>query len=251
MATAKDLIGTWRGDAMFAPDSQNYEVLVFHMDGTGFIDFYESGKGRAHYFRWSVQPPDGLQLTGYLPLPAGEPEQHTPRPVADALVSFQIEISEGDTGGRVRSVTLEKPPVDGASNRFRFGGDGPAYVTFQCSSFPRQPDDYLFQGEAVALFLADQLRERAVEVSDVSEVYFGACHYFCAAVAGHQLGVGANWDKELNAWWLRIDPPVQGAGDEVENLCQMLRPILEAVDELHHLEWHSTDPWQKYQRNRL
>jgi hypothetical protein len=43
MTTAKDFIGTWRGHAMFVPDSQNYEVLVIRLDGTGFLDFDESG----------------------------------------------------------------------------------------------------------------------------------------------------------------------------------------------------------------
>jgi hypothetical protein len=249
MATAKDFVGTWRGDAMFVPDSQNYEVLVFHMDGTGFLDFYEFGKGRAHCFRWSVIP-DGLELSGYLPPSAGEPEEHAPRPVADAIVPFRIAIEQIDSG-QVRALELESSPVAGSSRRFRYGGAGPAYATFKADCFPRQPDDYLFQGESLALYLAEQLSRRGVDVGEVSEVYFGACHYFCADVDGHPVGVGANWDDELNAWWLRIDPPIQGTGDEVETLCQMLRPILESVNGLSELEWHNDDPWEKNDATRL
>jgi hypothetical protein len=244
MATSKDLIGIWRGDAMFVPNSQIYEVLVFRMDGTGFLDFYLSGRGRAHYFRWSVAPPDGLEFTGYQPPREVVRPEHAPEPVADTLVPFRISIDEIDSG-RVRSLTLATSVVPGASRRFRFGGNGPVHATFQAACFPRQPDDYLFQGEAVAQYLADQLRQRGIAVGDVSQVYFGACHYFGAELNGQQVGVGANWEPLLNAWMLRIDPPLQGTGDEVEALCQMLRPILDSVDGLTNLEWHSDDPWEK------
>jgi hypothetical protein len=243
MATASDFFGIWRGDAMFVPDSQIYEMLVFRSDGIGFLDYYVAGRGCAHYFRWSVTP-DGLDFAGYRPPHEVVRPEHASVSVANTFIPFRIETEEIDSG-RVRCLTLANSVVTGASSRFRYGGDGPAYATFQADCFPRQPDTRLFQGEAVAQYLADQLRHQGIDVGEVNRVFLGACHYFVVDVAGHQLGIGANWDKELDSWMLWIDPPIQGTGDEVEALCQMLRPILESVDGLHNLEWHHDDPWEK------
>jgi hypothetical protein len=249
MATATDFIGIWRGDAMFVPDSQIYEMLVFRTDGIGFLDFYLNGKGRAHYFRWSVTP-DGLDLAACHPPREVVRSEHASASIADAFIPFQIEIEEIDSG-RVRCLKLANSVVSGASLRFRYGGDGQTYATFRADCFPRQPDNHLFQGEAVAQYVADQLQQRGIAVGEVGRVFLGACHYFYVEVAGHHLGIGANWEKELNSWMLRIDPPIQGTGDEVESLCQILRPILESVDGLHDLEWNTDDPWEKRRGNQL
>jgi hypothetical protein len=241
MATARDLVGIWRGDAMFAPDSQTYEVLVFRMDGTGFLDLYVNGRGGDEQFRWSLAGPTDLHVTGEQLRWIG-PTGPAPRSPLDARVPFTITVEHVNPRARVRVLRLTRPSWPGASDRYRFGGEA-MYALFRAPGFEAadEPADHPFRGKLLSAYLAEGLRARGAAVGEMNRVFFGACYYRTVEVHGHGLGLAVNWDRELDRWWLRVDPPEQGVGDEVEALCRMLRPVLESTPGLSDLEWLTGD----------
>jgi hypothetical protein len=251
MATARDLLGVWRGEAMFAPDSQTYEVLVFHMDGTGFLDLYVNGRGGDERFCWSLAGPDELHLTGD-PLPRFDlTGQLIPRPPMDVRARLEVIVEPVGPQARVRMLRLASPSWPGASDRYRFGSEA-MYALFRAPAFEAEdePADRPFRGRLVSDHLADALRARGAEVGEMRRVFFGACYYRTVEVNGHCLGLAVNWDQELGRWWLRVDPPEQGVGDEVEALCRMIRPVLEPAPGLTDLEWLTADEMDRCDHER-
>src|SRR5262249_21327633 len=115
------------------------------------------------------------------------------------------------------------------------------YATFQAPCFVLEEEvhDRVFRGKALSAYLGEQLQARRMRVGDVERVFMGACYFREAEVGGLQLGLSVNWDWDLQKGWLRVSPRTVGGKAEAEELCDILREILNRVDGLGELEWHT------------
>ena len=57
-----DLVGVWSADALFAPGSQEDEILVFRSDGTGWIEWMNFASHTIEFFEWAPTSPGWVDL---------------------------------------------------------------------------------------------------------------------------------------------------------------------------------------------
>jgi hypothetical protein len=121
------------------------------------------------------------------------------------------------------------------------------YATFRATCFvlAEEADDRVFRGKALSVFLAEQLTARQIPVGEIQRAFMGACFFRGIEVGGQTLGLSVNWDWDLEKWWLRLSPPMIGGQAEVDELCNILREILNDVDGLDDLEWHTGELWDQ------
>ena len=63
MTTRDQLLGVWNGSSMLDLSTGSYDVLVFHADGTGFLDLYDAEYRFSELFDWEFHDGD-LHLAG-------------------------------------------------------------------------------------------------------------------------------------------------------------------------------------------
>jgi hypothetical protein len=247
VAQVDDLLGTWKPESMAVPDSEVYDLLTFHKDGTGFLDFSSPETGYfCEHFRWSLNSTGELQLRGARVQrykPNGSNLADSPSTVR-ADVAFSVRTEQ--TGfGRHTQVLRTGPcpwsaladPASVATQRYLV--HEMTYATFHapCFALAEEANDCTFRGKALSAYLAKRLRARRISVGKMQRVFMGACYFRKVEVSGQPLGLSVNWDWDLQKWWLRVSPPTIGGKAEVEELCDILREILQSVDGIHDLDW--------------
>jgi hypothetical protein len=238
MSARDQLLGVWKGHAMTPSDARSYDVLVFHNDGTGFLDLYDTAYGFTERFRWELEP-GGLRLLGerlVYPHPLGGPDAEQPSAL-NALTAFSL---------RDGNLQFSSRPWPGMSERYlHYRRDIPMHATFQARRFdrPDEPAGSPFRGTALSDFLAEQLRARGLSVGPRVKVYFGCCYYRTVEVRGTALGLGVNASRDDPGWWLCIDRPPFGGEAEAEELHRVVHGILDAVEGLRGLRWQTEDEW--------
>ena len=244
MTTAKDLIGVWHGAEMFAPGTWHRDVLHFNKDGTGWFDFYNSADKFGETYHWSVERPAELRLKGNRAYHWDHPFEAPQERVStlDLAVPFAVREEGTEAGGRVRVLRLAVGPWPGTSDHYRFGGAGAVCATFQAPGFllDQEAADPL-RGQALAEYLAGQLEGRRMPVGPMHDEVMPLCYFRPVQVDGQEVGLGVSWESDRQRWWLRVEPPKQGSGAEVEALCLVLGEILGSVRGLQGLEWHTND----------
>jgi hypothetical protein len=253
MTQAKALLGVWKPETMAAPGSQVYDILAFQCDGTGFLDFSSpETKYFCEYFRWSLDSPGELRLRGerIQRLNTFDPVNVEQPSTLDAIVSFSIRTEQTNVGRQTQVLRMGTCPWSALANPLcvateRYQVHEPTYATFQAPCFVRKSEagDTVFRGKALSAYLAKQLKARHLPVGPMVRVFMGACYYREVEVGGQFLGLSVNWDWDLQAWWLQISPPSIGGKAEAEELGNMVQQILEGVDDLHDLKWHTVEWW--------
>jgi hypothetical protein len=252
MTQAEDLLGVWRPDTMYAPGAQLYDVLVFKEDGTGFLDFCNPDTAYVNeQFQWTVSAPGQLQLrglriqrfnadrTGIVEMPS----------TLSAVVSFSIRVEPTSAGRSTHVLRMGSCPWSALADpsgvaTCRYLAHEAAYATFRAPCFQdREAGNSVFRGKVLSIYLAQQLQARHLRVGEMLEVFLGCCHHRDVEVGGLKLGVAVNWEPDLHCWWLRVSPPPVGGKVEAEELCALLAEILERVDGLHDLKWHTEEQW--------
>src|SRR5262245_28178067 len=250
MTTARELVGQWQGEMMVAPGARSYEVLMFHQDGTGFLDLYYNGSGFGEQFRWSVEPSAGLRLEGSR-LMQLDPEHGTHTELAttlDTVVPFSVAEEDIGTRERMRVLRFAIRPWPGMSDCYRFYRmDLPMYATFvaPCFVLKEGEADAIFRGQALSDYLARQLKARRIAVGPRRKVYFGACYYRVVKMQGRELGLAVNAEEDAEGWWLRIDRPAEDGTALLVELHRLLDDILRGVPGLHSLRWQTEEEWRQ------
>jgi hypothetical protein len=252
---AEDLPGVWMPPARGKPGERSYDALVFHADGTGFLDF--SGPPEPYCcetFRWFVVGPGRLRLLGERLIwlrddGLGQRERGS---ALDALVEFTVRTEGTEAGRRTRVLRLPPLPWSGAARpgrvaTRRFRCASPRYATFRARCFQIAEEEgrrRAFRGKALSAHLAERLGARRVPVGEMFEVFMGACYSRTVQLGGQDLGLAVNWDEDLQEWWVAVHPPQVGGEAEAEDLRRMVHEILAAVDGLRGLEWHTEEEWE-------
>jgi hypothetical protein len=253
MSGPEGLLGVWKPETMHASGEQLYDVLVFKEDGTGFLDYSSPSTEYVNEeLRWSSSAPGELRLRGerlrrFTADRTGIIEQPS---TLDAIVSFSIRTEHTSAGRCTRVLRMGACPWSGLSDPScvatrRYQAHEAAYATFvaPCFLLKEEANDPTFRGKALSGYLAKQLETRQLPVGEMLRVFMGCCYHRDVEVGGQQLGMAVNWDRDLQAWWLRVSPPPIGGKAEAEELCGILREILERVDGIHDLAWHTEEEW--------
>jgi hypothetical protein len=252
VATAEDLPGVWVHPERGRPGERAYDVLVFHEDGTGFLDF--SGPPEPYCcetFRWFVVGPGRLRLVGERVkwLEADGQGQRERGSALDAQVPFSVRTESTEAGRRTRVLRLPPVPWTGArpgrvaTRRYRH--HPPRYATFRARRFrlAEEERDTVFRGKALSAYLAERLAARDAAVGEMFEVFLGACYSRVVRLGGQELWLAVNWDRDLQEWWVSVHPPQVGGEAEAEDLCRLVHEALADVDGLRNLEWHTQAEW--------
>jgi hypothetical protein len=253
MATAADLLGVWKPEAMADPGTKVFDVLVFKEDGDGFLDFSDpQTEYFCEQFRWSIDPPNRLRLRGYLlkRFNADRTGVVEGESSLDAGVSFSVRTEHTRAGRRTQVLRMGTCPWSGLSNHAlvgtcRYQCHDATYATFQapCFELEEEAREITFRGKALSDHLAEQLERRRVPVGERYEVFMGCCYHRSVTVGGQKLGLSVNWDRELHEWWVCVHPPAMGGKAEADELVALLDDILRRVGGLQGLEWHSEEQW--------
>jgi hypothetical protein len=249
MARVADLLGVWKPETIAVPASHVYDVLAFHNDGTGFLDFSSPETGYfCEHFRWSSDSPGKLRLRGARVhrFKASSSDIVDCPSTLDAVVSFSVRTEQTRFGRRTQVLCMGPCPWSAVAHPIRVATERyqvhkMIYATFHAACFELEEEvhDRVFRGKALSAFLGEQLEARRLRVGDVERVFMGACYFRDVEVDGQQLGLSVNWDFDLQKWWLRVSPPTVGGKAEADELCDILREILNRVDGLGDLEWHT------------
>jgi hypothetical protein len=250
---AEDLPGVWMPPARGKPEERSYDVLVFHADGTGFLDFSDPPAPYCcETFRWFVVGPGRLRLLGERVRCINEDGtgQRERGSALDALVEFTVRTESTEAGRATRVLRLPPLPWTGAARpgrvaTRRFRHAAPRYATFRarCFQLPEEAGRGVFRGKALSAYLAERLGARHVPVGEMFEVFMGACYSRTVQLGGQELWLAVNWDEELQEWWVAVHPPQAGGEAEAEDLCRMVHEALAEVDGLRRLEWHTQQEW--------
>ena len=255
MPQVDNLLGSWKPDSMAAPGAQVYDVLTFHNDGTGFLDF-SSPETRyfCEHFRWSVNAVGHLHLRGtrvHRYKPNGTDIVDSPSTL-NADVSFDVRTEHTRFGRETRVLRIGTCPWSAVADpasvaTHRYLVHEAACATFRAPGFAlaEEANDRVFRGKALSAYLAKQLTARGFPVGEMQRVFFGACYFRGVDVGGQPLGLSVNWDWDLQSWWLGVNPPALGGKAEVDELGDILREILSRVEGLHDLKWHTGGPWER------
>ena len=249
MAQVDDLLGAWKPESMAAPGSQVYDVLALHKDGTGFLDFSSPETAYScEHFRWSLNALGELRLRGarvHRYKSNGSDIVDSPSTL-DTVVSFSVQTEATRFGRRTQVLRMGVCPWTSVAELARVATQRylvheMTYATFQapCFALAEEANDRVFRGKALSEYLAKRLEERRLVVGEMQQVFMGACYFRGVEVGGQPLGLSVNWDWDLEKWWLGVNPPTIGGKAEVEELCDILRDILNNVNGLHDLEWHA------------
>jgi hypothetical protein len=254
MPSTEDLLGVWRGAAMFREGARGSEVLVFNKDGAGFLEFYDHAHRFTELFRWEVDEAAELHLKGcqVVQLDQALERREERDSTLSVVVPFRVTLETTRAGRRLRVLRFAFRPWPGTSRHYRFGGSGTAHATFQAPRFVLEDEAAALvdRGKALSRRLARELRARGVATGAIGFSFFGCCWFWQARVNGQKVELAVGWDRGRQEWWLWVRPPRQGAGDEVETLCQVLREILGSVEGVSDLEWHTDEGWGRRARER-
>jgi hypothetical protein len=206
MSSVNDLRGVWKPETMAVPDTQVYDVLTFHADGTGFLDFSSRESGYfCEHSRWSLHAPGELRFRGarvHRYKSNGMDVVDSPSTL-NADVSFSVRTEHTKSGRQTQILQLRTCPWFTVANSAsvateRYLVSDAVYATFRAACFvlAEEADDRVFRGKALSVFLAEQLTARQIPVGEIQRVLMGACFCRGIEVGGQTLGLSINWDLE-------------------------------------------------------
>ena len=122
-----DLIGVWSADALFAPGSQEDEILVFRSDGTGWIEWLNFAAHEVEFFHWEPTSSgwyllsrqgrferDPHNLKRYIEKEPNREYEHLPIGVQQVPAPFggliwQLEMEFSDWNAGLYGLTIDDP----------------------------------------------------------------------------------------------------------------------------------------------